>query len=123
MKITEQLNDEGLLMEVGKRIAHLRVVRGLRQEDLARRCGISRFALSRLENGAGGVRLESFLSVLRQLDVLPRMELVLEEISLTPLQEAALESAKASFPKRVCLKRRAANDGLRQWGDGVKIKE
>lgn len=123
MKITEQLNDDGLMMEIGKRIAHLRVVRGLRQEDLARRCGISRFALSRLENGAGGVRLESFLSVLRQLDVLPRMELVLEEISLTPLQEAALESAKASFPKRVCLKKPAANGSSRKWGDGVKIRD
>ena len=122
MKITEHLTDEGLLIEMGKRIAHLRVVRGLRQEDLARRCGISRFALSRLENGAGGVRLESFLSVLRQLGVLPRMELVLDEISLTPLQEAALESAKASFPKRVCLKKRNSNGGLRKWGDGVTIR-
>ena len=122
MKITEHLTDEGLLIEMGKRIAHLRVVRGLRQEDLARRCGISRFALSRLENGAGGVRLESFLSVLRQLGVLPRMELVLDEISLTPLQEAALESAKASFPKRVCLKKGNSNGGLRKWGDGVRIK-
>lgn len=59
---------------------------------------------------------------MRQLDVLPRMELVLEEISLTPLQEAALELAKARFPKRVCVKKRAANGGLRKWGDGVTIK-
>ena len=122
MKITEQLNDQALLMELGKRIAHLRAVRGLRQEDLARRCGISRFALSRLENGAGGVRVESFLSVLRQLGILPRLELLLEEISLTPLQEAALESVKASFPKRVRVNKRKVNVGLRKWGDGIKIE-
>lgn len=122
MKITEQLTDQALLTELGKRIMHLRTLRQFRQEDLAKRCGISRFALSRLENGDGGVRIEYFFAVLRQLGVLPRMESVLDEVRLTPIQEARLEASKSTFPKRVRIKKGKPAQARRTWGDGVEIE-
>jgi transcriptional regulator with XRE-family HTH domain len=47
-----------------------RKLRGLTQAQLADRAGISRAALSRLENGVEGVSLESFLRVLRALGLI-----------------------------------------------------
>ena len=119
MDILEDLNDNALLQEVGQRIAFLRRSSRIKQEELAERAGISRYALSRLENGAGGIRLESFLAVLRSLNILNRMSVVLPKPTLTPIQLAALEKeSNATLPKRIRARRSSTN---RVWGDGAPI--
>lgn len=120
MKAFDDLNDIELAREVGRRIAFLRIRNGLRQEDLAERVGISRFAVSRLEGGQGGMRLESFLAILRQLHVLGRLVIVLPEREPTPLEIAALERKAGSLPKRVRKRSRPAKSAMR-WGDGTPI--
>lgn len=55
-----------------------RKLRGLTQAQLADRAGISRAALSRLEHGAEGVSLESFMRVLRALGVLDTLTRALD---------------------------------------------
>ena len=115
----EDMNDSALLQEVGRRIAFLRCSSHIKQEELAERAGISRYALSRLENGAGGIRLESFLSVLRSLNVLNRMSVVLPEPTLTPIQLVELEKkSEESLPKRIRTRRSLSN---RVWGDGTSV--
>ena len=123
MKIQNSLTDVALLAEIGRRIARSRIMRGMTQAELAARSGISRFAISRLENGAGGVRIENFFSVLRQLDVLSRMETVLEPLDLSPIQEAEREARRLVLPKRVRSKKSTAGEmhPARRWGDGVEI--
>ena len=123
MKIQNSLTDVALLEEIGRRVARSRIMRGMTQAELAARSGISRFAISRLENGAGGVRIENFFSVLRQLDVLSRMETVLEPLDLSPIQEAEREVRRLVLPKRVRLKKSTAGEmhPARRWGDGVEI--
>lgn len=123
MKIQNSLTDVALLEEIGRRVARSRIMRGMTQAELAVRSGISRFAISRLENGAGGVRIENFFSVLRQLDVLSRMETVLEPLDLSPIQEAELEARRLVLPKRVRSKKSTAGEMhlARRWGDGVEI--
>lgn len=123
MKIQNSLTDVALLAEIGRRIARSRIMRGMTQAELAARSGISRFAISRLENGAGGVRIENFFSVLRQLDVLSRMETVLEPLDLSPIQEAEREAKRLVLPKRVRSKKSTAGEmhPARRWGDGVEI--
>ena len=111
----ELLDGVTLLKEVGRRIAYLRISAKIKQSELAAKAGISRYALSRLENGAGGIHLESFLSVLRCLNVLNRLSVVLPEPSLTPLQAAELE--KQSLPERV--RSRRGGKMVRRWGDEV----
>ena len=56
--------------QLGEDVKTWRKLRSLTQTQLADRAGISRGVLSRLENGAEGVSLESFLRVLRALGVL-----------------------------------------------------
>ena len=123
MKIQNSLTDVALLAEIGRRIARSRIIRGMTQAELAARSGISRFAISRLENGAGGVRIENFFSVLRQLDVLSRMETVLAPLDLSPIQEAEREAKRLAMPKRVRSKKGISGEmhQVRRWGDGVEI--
>ena len=123
MKIQNSLTDVALLEEIGRRVARSRIMRGMTQSELAARSGISRFAISRLENGAGGVRIENFFSVLRQLDVLSRMETVLEPLDLSPIQEAEREAKRLVLPKRVRSKKSKSGKmhSARRWGDGVEI--
>jgi transcriptional regulator with XRE-family HTH domain len=56
--------------QVGEDVKTWRKLRSLTQTQLADRAGISRGALSRLENGGEGVSLESFLRVVRALGVM-----------------------------------------------------
>ena len=114
----DDLPDAALLKEVGRRIASLRIAARMKQEELAAKAGISRYALSRLENGAGGIRLDSFFSVLRSLNALNRLSSLLPEPTLTPIQVAEMEKRVKAQPKRVRSARvRKAN----VWGDGVTI--
>ena len=109
------ISDEALLKEVGRRIAYLRISAKMKQGELAAKAGLSRYALSRLENGAGGIRLDSFLSVLRCLNVLNKLSILLPEPSPTPLQVAELEKHAMKMPKRVRTVRARTE---RTWGDG-----
>ena len=119
MNMIDDMNDEALLQEVGRRIAFLRRSSQIKQEELAEKAGISRYALSRLENGAGGIRLESFLSVLRSLNVLNRLSVVLPEPTLTPIQLVELgKKSEEALPKRIRTRRSSSN---RVWGDGVSV--
>ena len=119
MNMIDDMNDEALLQEVGRRIAFLRRSSQIKQEELAEKAGISRYALSRLENGAGGIRLESFLSVLRSLNVLNRLSVVLPEPTLTPIQLVELEKkSEGALPKRIRTQRSSSN---RVWGDGTSV--
>ena len=119
MNIIDDMNDDALLQEVGRRIAFLRRSSQIKQEALAEKAGISRYALSRLENGAGGIRLESFLSVLRSLNVLNRLSVVLPEPTLTPIQLVELEKkSEEALPKRIRTRRSSSN---RVWGDGTSV--
>ena len=119
MDAMDDMDDDALLQEVGRRIAFLRRSSQIKQEELAEKAGISRYALSRLENGAGGIRLESFLSVLRSLNVLNRLSVVLPEPTLTPIQLVELEKkSEETLPKRIRTRRSSPD---RVWGDGRPV--
>ena len=115
----DELSDAALLKEVGRRIANLRISAKMKQEELAAKAGLSRYALSRLENGAGGIRLDSFLSVLRCLHVLNRLSVLLPYDTLTPIQAAELESHTGKTPKRV--RSVQGKKPALVWGDGVPV--
>ena len=53
--------------DLGRAIAGIRTVRGLRQEDLATRTGIDRTYLAKLEAGASSIHLERALRALRRM--------------------------------------------------------
>lgn len=57
------------IREVGKRIRAARVEKGLTQEELAERAGISPTHVSVLERGGNSIKLETFISMCCALDM------------------------------------------------------
>ena len=113
MPIQRLMSDEALLQELGQRIARLRLERNLSQAQLAEQAGISKRTLERLEAGAAATQLSLFLRVLRQLDLLERLELLLPEPQPSPL--ALLEQQQATR-NRASRRRVAKPASSWSWG-------
>jgi len=77
------MTDTAILHELGKRVAGTRKARNITQEDLAKRSGLSRSTLTRIETGRGA-SLEHFVAVLRQLRALDALDAILPEPELRP---------------------------------------
>ncbi|MFM8276183.1 MAG: helix-turn-helix transcriptional regulator [Cyanobium sp.] len=113
MSIDRLMSDETLLHEIGKRIARLRLERNLSQAQLAEQAGISKRTLERLEAGGAATQLSLFLRVLRELDLLERLEKLLPEPQPSPL--ALLEQQQATR-KRASRRRLAKPATSWSWG-------
>ena len=120
MKIDNNIEARLLRKEIGARIANCRILAHIKQSELAERSGISRCCLSRLENGVGGVSFDSVLEVLRQLKMLPSLNLTFPEPTI-PLHELVERERKAQFvlPARVRSRKvkPVVNVGRPKWGD------
>jgi transcriptional regulator with XRE-family HTH domain len=115
MSIQRLMSDEALLRELGQRIARLRLERNLTQAQLAEQAGISKRTLERLEAGAAATQLSLFLRVLRQLDLLERLELLLPEPQPSPL--ALLEQQQQQATRKRASRRRVAKPATSwSWG-------
>jgi len=67
MNIVNELSDDAVLHELGSRISSSRIGSRMTQEELARRAGVSKRSVERLERGEGGVRLQIVIAVARAL--------------------------------------------------------
>ena len=120
MKIDNNIETKLLRKEIGARIANCRILAHIKQSELAERSGISRCCLSRLENGVGGVSFDSVLEVMRQLKMLPSLNLTFPEPTI-PLHELVEKEKKAriTLPARVRSRKEnpSINIGRPKWGD------
>jgi len=120
MIIENEISNADFLAEIGRRIRHARIVARIKQDELARRSGISRSALIKLENGDGGVRVITLVSVLRSLGLLGGFEVAIRPVELTPNELAEIEVRQTRFVKRVRTRKTVAPK-LRTWGDGTPV--
>ena len=77
---------EGLIMElynIGKNIQRLRKEKGLTQEELSAKAGISKNHLSRIETGVGSMSLDSLIIIANALNTTPDY-ILLGEYNITP---------------------------------------
>lgn len=81
-----QLSNEHVRRELGARIRKLRKSRRLSQAQLAVRAGLSRPTVSTLERG-NDVSLDSFLSIIRALDLLDALDVAVAEPGVSPMAE------------------------------------
>lgn len=108
------LSDEGVLAELGERLARHRIDRGLTQARLADLAGVGKRTVERMESGASA-QLSSFVRVLRVLGLINNLDLLIPEREPSPMQ--ALEqkrkvrqrASEKSEPKRP--------DTAWSWGD------
>lgn len=120
MNIDNQISTDLLRREIGVRIANMRVLAHLKQSELAERSGISRFCLSRIENGIGGVNFDSVLAVWRQLGILSSLALMLPEPTI-PLHDLVKEESRKrkSLPKRVRDRKEKKTSRTWTWGEDM----
>ena len=85
MKIIDSLTDEALLVEIGVRLAAMRLARNLTQAELAEQAGLGLRTVQRLESGQVSAQLSGFLRVCRVLGMLGRLELLLPEDQPGPM--------------------------------------
>jgi len=117
LKITNLLADDAVLIELGARIARLRIDRGMTQDRLATKAGIAKRTLERLENG-DQVQLSTLISVLRELGRLDTMDLLVPDVEIRPVQmlEAKGHTRKRA-PRGAVTGTRDVAPGTWKWGD------
>lgn len=76
MRISGDLSDEAVLLELGERLARRRIALDLTQAQLAERAGIAKRTLERMEAGASA-QLSSLIRVLRAVDLLESLDQLL----------------------------------------------
>ena len=81
------MSDKAILSEIGMRVSRQRLNRNITQEDLARRAGVARIVVQRLEGGRG-CTIENLIRILRTFGVLDQLDAFLPEAGLSPLQLA-----------------------------------
>lgn len=86
MRITAENSDPAILEEIGSRLRRTRLDRNLSQVDLARRAGIGRMTLQRIEEGKSP-SLVNLIRVLRALDGLDGLDRLVAEPPPSPIDE------------------------------------
>ena len=85
MNNINQATDEQLLLEIGNRLARLRLEKNLTQAELAQQAGVGLATLQRLEAGASGTQLSGFLRIGRVLGILDRLDAFIPEPQESPM--------------------------------------
>lgn len=99
MKISRELNDDAVLNELGRRIAHRRIQQGLTQATLAEQAGVSRSTVDRLERGHS-VQLNNLVRVLRELNLLNNLDVLLPPATPTPMELLERQGKRQRAPRR-----------------------
>ena len=95
MIITDYLNDESVLKELGQRLSQLRLNRNLTQESVAKNAGITRPTIVRLENGLP-TDFISLIRVLRALGLMNCIDALVPPQSTSPIEIARMEQKKSN---------------------------
>jgi transcriptional regulator with XRE-family HTH domain len=84
MNISNLSSDDAVLVELGQRLARLRLSRGTTQEQLASAAGVSKRTVQRLEDGTPG-QLTNLIRCLRALERLDALEVLLPADGPSPI--------------------------------------
>ncbi len=85
------MSDSEIIRDIGRRIKQLRLNKNMSQETLSERTGLHRVTLSNIERGQK-MSLLTIIQILRGLDELQRLDNIIPEERLSPLQLAKLQS-------------------------------
>lgn len=95
MKIDDLTPDAQILTELGERLARIRKQRGFTQVELAEEAGIGVATLRRIEGGQDS-QLESWLKLLKALDMASAIEALLPEQFSSPMAEVRSSARRRS---------------------------
>jgi transcriptional regulator with XRE-family HTH domain len=114
MNFLDLHTDEAVLAELGRRLAQLRIDRNITQAELARKAGVGKRTLERLEAGET-TQTRTLFRLLRELDLFEKLELVFPEPAARPSQ---LIRQEGKLPQRASRKTKDFDtDAEWTWGD------
>lgn len=114
MKITSTLTDEAALAELARRAQRARLDRQMTQAALATASGVARPTVERFE-ASGVVHLPTLIRILRALGLLDRLDILLPETTVRPIEELENRGEgrkRASRPRKSTPPRKPW-----KWGD------
>ena len=114
MKFQELHHDDAVLAELGRRLAQVRIDLNLTQAELAEKAGVGKRTLERLEAGET-TQTRTLFRILRELDLLPQLELLVPEPKLGPRR---IVKENAGLPQRASKRGRVTKaPDVWKWGD------
>jgi transcriptional regulator with XRE-family HTH domain len=93
MKISDQLADEGILAEIGLRMAQRRLELQLTQAQLAEQAGVAKRTVERIEAGASA-QMSSLIRLFRVLGLLPGLDQLVAEAGPRPMDLLRLKGRR-----------------------------
>lgn len=106
MKINNLTPGSIILKELGERLAKHRKQRGLSQDDLAEEAGLGVATLRRMEAGDGS-QMESWLKLLKALQMMSAIDRFLPETAESPMAQAKSQASR----------KQSIKTSGKRWGD------
>ncbi len=114
MKFQDIHHDEAVLEELGRRLVQLRIGMNLTQAELARKAGVGKRTLERVEAGET-TQTRTLVRIFRELDLLTKLEIVLPEPAARPRH--AIQKV-GQIPQRATRKKTNIDSTEEwKWGD------
>lgn len=88
-----ELSDPAILQKMGRRIRDYRIRMEMTQSELAEKSGVSMGTIVRVEQG-NPISTLLLISILRTMGLLENLEVLLPELSISPLQMRKLQGKK-----------------------------
>jgi transcriptional regulator with XRE-family HTH domain len=85
MNISRLMSDDGILAEIGNRIARYRIDQQITQANLAEQAGVSKRTVERVEAGAS-VQFSTIIRILRALDAMQGLDRMIPEPPVRPME-------------------------------------
>ncbi len=116
MKIDRQTIPQTAIAELASRLVQRRLDMGLSQAELARRAGVGKRTLERIESG-GDTQLSTLIRLLGALELADRLDLLIPEPSISPMEMLKNQSKPAKKRKRAARAKSAQARKTWKWGD------
>ena len=87
------MTDKAIIKDIGNRLKQIRLNKNISQQELSARSGVHRVTISKIESGQR-TSLLTIIQVLRGLGELQRLESIIPEEIVSPIQLAKLQGKK-----------------------------
>ena len=121
MQITNQLTDNAVLAELGRRLARTRLQRNMPQEALAKEAGVSVPTVQRIERGQPA-EVRSLIRVMRVLDLLGSLDSAVPQPLPSPIDQLKLQGRDRQRARPRRPGRGGADPLPWVWGDDGREK-
>lgn len=88
-----ELSDPAILQKIGRRIRDYRIRMEMTQNELAEKSGVSMGTIVRVEQG-NPISTLLLISILRTMGLLENLDVLLPELSISPLQMRKMQGKK-----------------------------